>query len=86
MDHRVRPQAEHTAELVDSLGIKQTDAVADVGTGVGYLIPYLLPKVGIFGSIVAEDIYPDFVAIVQEKIKAAGWRNVRAVLGPERHG
>jgi ubiquinone/menaquinone biosynthesis C-methylase UbiE len=84
MDHRVRPSAEHTAELVESLGIRATDAVADVGTGVGYLIPYLLPKVGIFGSVVAEDIYPDFVAKVQEKIKAAGWQNVRAVLGTEQ--
>ena len=83
MDHRVRPSVEHTAELVESLGIRPTDAVADVGAGVGYLIPYLLPKVGPFGSVVAEDIVPDFVAKVQEKIKAAGWRNVRAVLGTE---
>jgi len=60
------------------------DAVADVGTGIGYLIPYVLPKVGPFGSIFAEDIYPDFVAAVQEKIKAAGWRNVSAVLGTEQ--
>jgi ubiquinone/menaquinone biosynthesis C-methylase UbiE len=84
MDHRVRPSVEHTAELVESLGIRPTDAVADVGAGVGYLIPYLLPKVGPFGSVVAEDIVPDFVAKIQEKIKAAGWRNVRAVLGTEQ--
>src|SRR5450631_4154375 len=83
MDHRVRPTVEHTAELVDALGIRPTDAVADVGAGVGYLIPYLLPKVGPFGSVVAEDIVPDFVARIQEKIKVAGWRNVRAVLGTE---
>jgi predicted methyltransferase len=84
MDHRVRPSVEHTAELVESLGIRPTDAVADVGAGVGYLIPYLLPKVGPFGSVVAEDIVPDFVAKIREKIKAAGWRNVRAVLGTEQ--
>ena len=83
MDHQIRPSAEHTAELVESLGIKPTDTVADVGAGVGYLIPYLLPKVGPFGIVVAEDIVPDFVARVQEKIKAGGWRNVRAVLGTE---
>jgi predicted methyltransferase len=84
MDHWVRPSVEHTAELVESLGIRPTDAVADIGTGVGYLIPYLLPKVGPFGSIFAEDIYPDFVAKVQEKITAGGWHNVEAVLGTER--
>lgn len=84
MDHRIRPSVEHTAELVESLGIGAMDAVADVGAGVGYLIPYLLAKVGPFGSVFAEDIFPDFVAQVQEKIKAARWRNVRAVLGTEQ--
>lgn len=84
MDHAVRPAVEHTAELVDSLGIKPMDTVADVGTGVGFLIPYLLAKVGPFGSVVAEDIYPDFVSTVQEKIKAGNWRNVTAVLGTEQ--
>src|ERR1035437_5656003 len=84
MDHPIRPSVEHTAELVESLGIKPFDAVVDVGTGVGYLIPYLLPKVGPFGSVCAEDIYPDFVATVQKKIGAGGWRNVRAVLGTEQ--
>lgn len=84
MDHWVRPQAEQTGRLVDSLGIKPMDAVADIGTGVGYLIPYLLSKVGPFGSVTAEDIYPNFVARVEEKIRAGNWRNVHAVLGTER--
>ena len=84
MEHPIRPTVEHTAELVESLGIRPLDAVADVGTGVGYLIPYLLSKVGPFGSVFAEDIYPDFVAAVRKKIEAAGWRNVRAVLGTEQ--
>ena len=84
MDHPIRPRVEHTAELVESLGIRPFDAVADVGTGVGYLIPYLLSKVGPFGCVFAEDIIPDFVATVQEKIKAASWRNVTAVLGTEQ--
>src|SRR5438105_3913078 len=81
MDHRVRPMVEHTAELVESLGIRQAETVADIGTGVGYLIPYLLPKVGRFGSVYAEDIFPDFVAAVQAKIEKTGWQNVHAVLG-----
>lgn len=84
MDHPIRPSVEHTAELVDSLGIKPLDAVADVGTGVGYLIPYLLAKVGPFGSVTGEDIIPDFVTAVQQKIKAANWRNASVVLGTEQ--
>jgi ubiquinone/menaquinone biosynthesis C-methylase UbiE len=84
MDHPIRPTVEHSAELVESLGIRPMDAVADIGTGVGYLIPYLLSKVGPFGSVLAEDIFPEFVATVQKKVEAAGWRNVHAVLGTEQ--
>jgi predicted methyltransferase len=85
MAHRVRPSVEHTAELVASFGLRPGDAVADVGTGVGYLIPYLVAQVGIFGAVVAEDICPEFLAQAEGRIKAAGWRNVRTVLGTERN-
>ena len=47
------------------------------------MIPYLEAKVGPFGRVVEEDIFPDFVAQAQEKIQAGGWRNARTVLGTE---
>jgi ubiquinone/menaquinone biosynthesis C-methylase UbiE len=84
MGHRVRPSVEHTAELVASLGLQPGDTVADIGAGVGYLLPHLVARVGAFGAVIAEDIHPDFLAQAQEKIAAAGWRNVRTVLGTER--
>jgi ubiquinone/menaquinone biosynthesis C-methylase UbiE len=84
MGHRVRPSVERTAALVASLGLRPGDTVADIGTGVGYLLPHLVARVGAFGAVIAEDIHPDFLAQAQEKIKAAGWRNVRTVLGTER--
>ena len=83
MGHWVRPRAEQTVRLVDSLLIRPADSVVDVGSGVGYLIPYLEAKVGPFGRVVEEDIFPDFVAQAQEKIQAGGWRNARTVLGTE---
>ena len=66
MSHWVRPRAEQTVRLVDSLGIRSADSVVDVGAGVGYLIPYLEAKVGPFGSVVEEDVFPDFLAQAQE--------------------
>jgi SAM-dependent methyltransferase len=83
MSHQVRPAVEHTSELVASLGLRPGETVADIGTGVGYLLPYLVGIVGARGAVVAEDIYPDFLARAQEKIDAAGWHNVRTVLGTE---
>ena len=40
-------------------------------------------KVGPFGRVVEEDIFPDFVVEAQEKIQAGGWRNARTVVGTE---
>jgi ubiquinone/menaquinone biosynthesis C-methylase UbiE len=84
MDHWVRAGVERTGDLVASLGLRPGDVVADIGTGVGYLLPYLAARVGPQGAVIAEDIFPDFLAKAQEKIDAAGWRNVRTVLGSER--
>lgn len=83
MDHWVRPSVEHTTDLMSSLELRPGDAVADIGTGVGYLLPYLVARVGARGSVIAEDIYPDFLAKAQERISAAGWKNVRTVPGTE---
>jgi SAM-dependent methyltransferase len=84
MGHWVRPQAEQTQRLIDSLDIRPGYAVADVGAGVGYLIPYLESKVGPFGTVIEEDIFPDFLAEAEKKIRAGGWQNARTVLGTEQ--
>jgi ubiquinone/menaquinone biosynthesis C-methylase UbiE len=84
MDHPVRESVERTGDLVASFGIRLGDAVADIGTGVGYLLPYLVAAVGDQGRIVAEDIHPDFLALVERKIARHGWKNVKALLGTER--
>lgn len=84
MDHWVRPSVEHSSELIASLGLRPGSTVADVGTGVGYLLSYLVASVGPQGTVIGEDIFPDFLSKAQEKIKAAGWLNVRTVLGTER--
>jgi ubiquinone/menaquinone biosynthesis C-methylase UbiE len=83
MDHWIRPSVEHTGELVTSLGLQPGEAVADIGTGVGYLLPHLVARVGPQGSVVGVDVYPDFVSKARDRVKAAGWRNVRVVLGTE---
>ena len=80
----VRGRIERTGELVASFGIRPGDAVADVGTGVGYLLPFLVAAVGAHGSVIAEDIFPDFVASTGDKIAQSGWRNVTVVLGTEK--
>lgn len=84
MDPPNRGYLARTAALVDSLGLHAGDTIADVGTGVGHLLPYILTKIGSNGTIFAVDIYPEFLDKVRERIATKGWQNVHPVLGTER--
>jgi ubiquinone/menaquinone biosynthesis C-methylase UbiE len=84
MEHPVRRSIERTPELVASFGIRPGDSVADIGTGAGYLLTYLVAATGPRGHVYAEDIYPDFFDLVQRKITANRWNNITAILGDEK--
>jgi ubiquinone/menaquinone biosynthesis C-methylase UbiE len=84
MDPWYRGAQERAHVLVDSLGLHAGETIADVGTGVGHLLPYLVSPIGESGTIFAVDIYPEFIAKTRERIAAKGWPNVHAVLGTER--
>lgn len=84
MGSTFRGALERSGPLVDSLGLHAGDTVADVGTGVGYLLPYIVKRIGSSGTIFAVDIYTEFLDKVRKRIAAAGWRNVHPVLGTER--
>ena len=84
MGSTFRGALERSDALVDSLGLHTGDIVADVGTGVGHLLPYIVKRIGSSGTIFAVDIYSEFLDKVRKRIVAAGWRNVHPVLGTER--
>ncbi|MBS0377189.1 MAG: methyltransferase [Proteobacteria bacterium] len=84
MDPPYRASQAQSAALVDSLDLHAGDTIADVGTGVGHLLPFILKDIGSKGTVFAEDIYPEFIAKTNVRIAADGWRNVHSVLGTER--
>jgi len=88
MDHRgaawlERPERERTerpARVVENLDLRPTDVVADIGAGTGYFtfrIAPLVPR----GRVLAVDIQPEMLAIIQRRAEAEGARNVEAVRG-----
>ena len=81
MGHPNRPVVEESERLVKSFKIKPGDVVADIGAGVGYMLPLLRKAVGPTGRVIAQDIYADFLAHAKEKIKVNGWNNVTTILG-----
>ena len=84
LDNPDRVQRQKPRELLQSLGIKEGDIVADIGTGTGFMLPYLVEAVGASGFVYAEDIQEDFLAKVKKKAAEKGWRNMKVVLGSEK--
>lgn len=71
-------------ELISKIGIKPGMTVADVGTGAGYMLPYLSAAVGSEGRVLAEDIFDDFLAKARARAAKADLKNVEFIKGSER--
>ena len=78
-----RDQEAKPRELVASLAISAGIAIADVGTGPGYMLPFLSEAVGPRGRVVAEDIFPDFLDVARRRAQTARLPNVTLVLGTQ---
>lgn len=66
------------------MGLRSGMRVADVGTGVGYMLPYLSHAVGPRGDVVAEDIAPDFLERAKLRARSIGLTNITFIQGTER--
>jgi ubiquinone/menaquinone biosynthesis C-methylase UbiE len=65
------------------MGLMPGMTVADVGTGVGYMLPYLSRRVGPAGRVLAEDIFDDFLAGAKETAETQKLENITFVKGTE---
>jgi ubiquinone/menaquinone biosynthesis C-methylase UbiE len=78
-----RDEMQHPGVLVRDMGLQPGMTVADVGTGVGYMLPFLSKRVGTDGKVVAEDIFDDFLAAAKQKASEDSLQNVTFVKGTE---
>ncbi len=76
--HREWQDAE---KVIDKLGIKKGDVVADIGAGSGYFIIPLAQRVGAEGLVYAEDIQEPMVDYLFKKVETLGLKNVKVVFG-----
>ena len=77
-DERQKPR-----ELIKAMGLEPGMSVADVGTGVGYMLPFLSRRVGPAGHVIAEDIFDDFLAAAKQRAQNLNLENVTFVKGTE---
>jgi ubiquinone/menaquinone biosynthesis C-methylase UbiE len=78
-----REQTEKPDELIRTMGLQPGMTVADVGTGVGFMLPYLSRRVGPGGRVLAEDIFDDFLASAKAAAQAQKLANITFIKGTE---
>jgi SAM-dependent methyltransferase len=79
-----RSERQRPRDIIDALDLKPGAAVADVGTGVGFMLPYLSHAVGDTGHVYGEDIQNDFLDKAKVKVQLSHLNNVQFVLGSDR--
>ena len=78
-----REQTQKPGELIKSMGLEPGMTVADVGTGVGYMLPFLSKRVGPAGRVLAEDIFDDFLQGAKQTSEDQKLSNITFIKGTE---
>lgn len=66
---------------VDALDLKAGQTVADIGAGSGYMSIRMAKRVGPTGRVLAEDIQPEMIDILKQRLTKERITNVTPVLG-----
>ncbi len=68
-------------QIMDALGIADGSIVADLGAGGGWFTLRLARRVGPNGIVYAEDVQPQMIEAIGDRVRREGLTNVRTVLG-----
>jgi SAM-dependent methyltransferase len=74
-----RIEEEQPEAMLDALNIPRGATVADVGAGAGYHSIRLARRVGTKGSVLASDIQPEMIRMLQDNARNAGVANIKSI-------
>jgi predicted methyltransferase len=80
-DEKERDDAGEPRQLVRLLDIKSGMIVADIGAGSGYYVVRRSPIVGPRGRIIAQDVVPEYLRDLRNRVRNLGLQNVVISLG-----
>jgi precorrin-6B methylase 2 len=80
LERGTREREERTDLLLDALALQPGMVVADIGAGTGYLSRRMAPLVMPGGKIIALDLQPEMVNILQTGVKRSGFTQIEVKL------
>ena len=80
LERSSREEEERTDLLLEALALKSDDVVADIGAGSGYFTFRMSPLVP-QGKVLAVDIQPEMLEMIEKKQVTEGGDNIQTVLG-----
>jgi ubiquinone/menaquinone biosynthesis C-methylase UbiE len=83
LDNPNRDKSQKPEEIIAALDLKPGMGVADIGTGTGYMLPFLSRAVGPKGYVLGEDIAEDFLDRARARITSENLANTKIRLGTE---
>ena len=81
LDRAERVQEENPDAALDALKLVPGSTVADVGAGSGYITVKMASRVGPTGVVYANDIQPQMLSLLRQRLERQKIGNVRLVLG-----
>ena len=84
-DEQTRDQAGEAERVMNLLGVKPGSAVADIGAGSGYYTVRLARRVGLAGHVYAEDVVPDYLKRLAQRVASEGLASEVTLLRGEPH-
>ncbi len=76
-----RDDAHEAERVMTMIGVRPGMRVADIGAGDGYYVTRLAARVGPTGVVYGEDITPQYLELLRERVEREKLGNVRVVFG-----